>query len=195
MTTDIYKKTILNSLPRILSNCDRNKYSSSFGCFDRNFWHYKIIDIPSARLQEGVLTLALLYLDSENSFFQKDYVKKLIEGGLNFWLKIQGKEGSFNEWYPHEKSFVATAFSSYAVSETLILLSDMETKKEIIAGLKKAGDWLLGRRDNQALNQNAGALAALYNIFLLTGEEKYEKKSSLLEGEGIVVDESNYRKH
>ncbi|MDO8559288.1 MAG: hypothetical protein Q7R84_03055 [bacterium] len=180
MTTDIYKKTILNSLPRILSNCDRNKYSSSFGCFDRNFWHYKIIDIPSARLQEGVLTLALLYLDSENSFFQKDYVKKLIEGGLNFWLKIQGKEGSFNEWYPHEKSFVATAFSSYAVSETLILLSDMETKKEIIAGLKKAGDWLLGRRDNQALNQNAGALAALYNIFLLTGEEKYEKECQKL---------------
>lgn len=38
----------------------------------------------------------------------------------------------------------------------------------------------MGKRDSQALNQNAGALAALYNIFLLTGEEKYEKECKKL---------------
>ncbi|MDP3990739.1 MAG: hypothetical protein Q8P63_00295 [Candidatus Nealsonbacteria bacterium] len=176
MTIDIYKKNLLDCFPRIISCCDRNKYSPSFGCFDRSFWHYKIIDTPSVRLQEGSLILTLLYLDSETQFFHKKEIRELINGGLRFWLKIQNREGSFNEWYPYEKSFVATAFSSYAISETLLLLPDIKEKEKVIAGLRKAADWLCGKRDKQALNQNIGALAALYNIFLLTGDSRYQQE-------------------
>lgn len=174
---DVYKKIILDRLPQILSHFNRNKYSFSFGCFDRNFWHYKIVDIPSARFQEGVLILALIYIDSEIQFFQKKKIKEWIEGALQFWLKIQNRDGSFNEWYPQEKSFVATAFSSYAISETLLLVSDIKKREKVVFGLKRAADWLIGKREKQALNQNAGALAALYNIFLLTGDRRYQKES------------------
>ena len=176
MKIDIYKKIFLTNFPRIISCCNRNPYSSSFGCFDRNFWHYKTLDFASARLQEGVLSLALVYTDPETEFFKKREVREWIRGALSFWLKIQTGSGSFNEWYPRERSFVATAFSSYAVSETLLLLGDLEEKERVVAGLRKAGDWLLGKRETRAFNQNAGALAALYNIFLLTGEEKYQKE-------------------
>ncbi|MFH1575566.1 MAG: hypothetical protein ABIB55_01310 [Candidatus Nealsonbacteria bacterium] len=180
LTTDIYKKIILDSFPRLISWCDKNPSSSSFGCFDRNFWHYKIVDTPSARLQEGVLALTLAYLDIDTPFFQKEDVKEWIAGGLAFWLKIQQKDGSFNEWYPCEKSFVATAFSSCAVSETLLLLPDIKEKEKIIIGLKKAGDWLCSKKDTEVFNQNAGAILVLYNIYLLTGEEKYKKASAEL---------------
>lgn len=170
---DIYKKTVLERFPEILSCLDRNENSFSFGCFDRNFWHYKIVDMASARLQEGILILALAYLDRETAFFQRKLIEKWIKAAFKFWLKIQKKDGSFDEWYPEEKSFVATAFSSYAVSEALLLLSDIEEKEKLVMGLKKAADWLLNKRDNLAINQNAGSLAAFYNIFLLTKEEKY----------------------
>lgn len=173
---DIYQKTLFSRLPIIISYCNKNKYSPTFGCFDRNFWHCKIIDTPSARLQEGALIFTLLYLDQESPFFQKEEMREWIKGALSFWLKIQNRDGSFNEVYPHEKSFVATAFSSYAISETLLLLPDIERKEEITEGLKKAADFLYSKRDNRALNQNTGALAALHNIFLLTGQERYKKE-------------------
>ncbi len=176
MTIDIYKKTFLACLPRVISCCDRNISSPSFGCFDRNFWHYKIVDTPSARLQEGTLILALAYTDSETRFFHKKETREWIRGGFRFWLKIQAREGSFNEWYPYEKSFVATAFSSYAISEALLLLPDIKEKEQVIAGLNKAAKWLCGNRDRQVINQNTGALVALYNIFLLTGNVKYQEE-------------------
>lgn len=182
MAIDIYKKTLLKCLPRVISCCDRNISSASFGCFDRNFWHYKIVDTPSARLQEGTLILALSYLDSETRLFHKKEVRQWIRGGLRFWLKIQKRDGSFNEWYPYEKSFVATAFSSYAISETLLLFPDIEEREQVVSGLKKSADWLCAKQDRQAVNQNTGALAALYNIFLLTGDNQYRKECEKLIG-------------
>ena len=57
-----YKEIILNSIPRLFSLLDRNKFSPTYGCFDRNFWHYKTVtDYPSAIFQQPVLTLSLLY--------------------------------------------------------------------------------------------------------------------------------------
>ena len=36
---------------RILTQMDRDPQSPTFGCFDRNYWHYKIRDYPSSILQ------------------------------------------------------------------------------------------------------------------------------------------------
>ena len=32
-----------------------NPHSPTYGCFDRNYWHYRIIDFPSGMAQEFVL--------------------------------------------------------------------------------------------------------------------------------------------
>ena len=45
--------------PKILTLQDRNAHSPTYGCFDRNFWHYKIIDFPSGMAAEFVWPLAL----------------------------------------------------------------------------------------------------------------------------------------
>lgn len=177
MSKKIYFETVFSQAPRILGLLDRNIGSLTYGCFDRSYWHYQIVDFPCARFQEAVLTLGLLYnlkLD-RNIYFKNKNILVWINAALRFWCEIQEKDGSFNEWYPRENSFVATAFSAYAVSETLLILepSSINEYGMILTCLKKAGYWLMSKTETRAVNQTAGAAIALYNISLLSKEEKY----------------------
>lgn len=175
--SEIYLNTTLNQIPRLISLLNRNPLSSTYGCFDRSFWHYNTSDFACARSQEAVLTLALLYKIShaQNLYYKNSLILDWINAGLLFWGSIQESNGTFNEWYPKENSFVATAFSSYAISETLLQLGDMVQDRDgIIFHLKKAVDWLGKIDENRAQNQEAGAAIASYNLYLLTKETKYK---------------------
>ena len=41
---DLYCTNILTKSQRIFTALDRDPNSPTFGCFDRDFWHYKIRD-------------------------------------------------------------------------------------------------------------------------------------------------------
>lgn len=192
MSPLIYLKEVLDQTPRLLSLLDRNTLSKTYGCFDRQYWHYKVLDFPCARLQEAVLTLALLYkIDHKENFYYNDkLILEWINAALKFWTKIQEKNGSFNEWYPMESSFVATSFSTYAISEVLIQLDNkIKERDKIISSLKKAADFILKRNEKRAMNQESGAIISLYNIFLLTDEERY--KNSAEEKVNLLIKEQN----
>ena len=66
----------------------------------------------------------------DNPYYNNNQILEWINIALDFTKKLQNKDGSFNEMYPYEHSFVATAFVCYAVSETLLLLKN-KIKKEI----------------------------------------------------------------
>jgi len=177
MNRTIYFKKIISRISGLLGLLDRNPSSDTYGCFDRDYWHYTVIDFACARKQEAVLTLALLYglKYKSNPYYNNAKILNWVNAALKFWAKIQCKDGSFNEWYPNEHSFVATAFSSYAISETLLLLKDkIKHKEKIIPCLKKAADWLLNKNEKRVLNQESGAAIALLNIYLLTKNKKYK---------------------
>jgi len=99
---------------------DRDKLSPTYGCFYYPYWRSKSSDFVNARCQEAAYTLALLY--------QNDYpgvncrgreeIKELAIAGSLFWASLQHSDGSFDEWYAGEHGFAATAFSSFALSET-----------------------------------------------------------------------------
>ena len=55
---DLFVREALAQIPKILTLLDRNPHSPTYGCFDRNFWHYKIIYFPSGMSQEFVYPLA-----------------------------------------------------------------------------------------------------------------------------------------
>jgi hypothetical protein len=185
-----YKNIILENIPRLLSLEDRNPLSPTYGCFDRSFWHLKFItDFPSAHYQENALILALIYKNNfkGNKYYNNPQILKWAKAALVFWTKIQNKDGSFNEAYPNEHSFVATAFSLYSLSETYLLLENHLSKKEktlLIKSFRKAANWLNKHDDLIVCNHQAGAIAALYNIYLITKEKEYlkttQKKLNLL---------------
>lgn len=172
----IYLKSVSEQLPRLLGLLDRNPLSRTYGCFDRQYWHYRTVDFASTRSQEAVLILALLYSNKSTKYYQSPLILDWINASLDFWTKIQSRNGSFSEWYPKENSFVATAFSSYAVSETLLLLKDkIKNQEKIIASLEKACKWLSTKRETIVQNQESGAIAAIYNIYLLTENPIYKQ--------------------
>jgi len=181
MSSQVYLDAMVREAPRLLSLLDRNPLSKTYGCFDRQFWHYKAIDFPCARMQEAALTLALLYRigHEKNPYHGSGLVCEYVNAALDYWTGIQDGNGSFSEWYPHENSFVATVFTSYAASEALLLMGDEARKKsKVLHSLTKAAEWFMERDENRAVNQETGAIAALYNLFLLTGDEKYKRAAS-----------------
>lgn len=172
---NIYLNEVLKQVPRLLGLMNRSPLSKTYGCFDRQYWQYNITDTPSARSQEAVLTLALLYNIKRTPYYKSKTLFEWINAGINFWTQIQEKNGSFNEWYPKENSFVATAFSTYSISETLILLKDkLRLNASTLKSIKKAADFLIRKSEHRVQNQEAGAILALHNTYLLTKDKKYK---------------------
>jgi len=187
VSKEFYLQESLKQVPRLLGLLNRNVLSKTYGCFDRPYWHYSAIDFSNARKQEAVLTLALLYSTNhkDNPYYKKKSILNFVNASLCFWQSIQHKNGSFSEWYPNEYSFVATSFSGYAVSETLLLLKDgIEDRPALIKSLELAADFASKHFEERASNQEAGSIAFIHNVFLLTKKKRFEaaarKKARLL---------------
>lgn len=177
LTTGVYLHALLPQVPRLLGLLNRNPASSTYGCFDRNYWHYRLLDTPSARCQEAALTLALLHQIPGTLYSGQPALRVWVNAALRFWLTIQLPSGAFNEWYPNEHSFVATAFTTYAASEAGLCLGSpqIEDWPAFARGLARAGRWLLRAREDRVLNQVAGSALALYNVFLVTQDRAFEQ--------------------
>ncbi|MDD5194050.1 MAG: hypothetical protein PHQ96_00040 [Candidatus Omnitrophica bacterium] len=179
--SDIFIRIVLAQAPRIIGFLDRTPESETYGCFERYYWHYKLIDFPNARFQEGALLLALLFKSKaeENLFYQNENIHDWCIAAIKFWARARNRNGSVNEVYPFENSFCATAMSALAISQALPLLE----KKDLI-DLRKTGEWLAKNDNLEVSNQQAAAAAALLNIYFLSGEARFleaaEQKLSVL---------------
>ena len=175
----IYAEVALSQIPRLLSLMDRKKGSKTYGCFDRNYWRYNWIDFPGASLQIATLPLAMVYTKEypDNIYYKHHKIRDWAIASMEFLTKIQNPDGSFNHGYPYVWSVAVVAFPIYSVCEAYLLLSkelDHSSKEIIIEMLEKAGKWLLNTNDMKVTNQEAGAAIALYDIYQITGEDKYK---------------------
>lgn len=174
----IYLKSILEQMPRIIGNLCRTPSMKTYGCFDRHYWNYSVYDTPGARYQEGVLILALLYKvdNPQNPYYQYAPMLEWIKAGLNFWSRTQLRSGAFNDLYPNENSYVATAFSLYAVTETvLVLQEELRVTKNVDQSIYKAAEWLLRNPNSVVINQECGAVIALHNAGIILKNDTYQK--------------------
>lgn len=155
----IYGDIALSQSYRILGLGDRNEMSPSYGCFDRYFWHYRQTDFVNARFQEASHFLALMYLYNHpnNRFYHQHHIYEWAGAAVKFWSMIQRNDGSFDEYWPYERSFCVTSFTLYAASETCRLLQcPIPTDS-----LYKAARWLMARENPIVMNQMAASAVAL----------------------------------
>ena len=176
----IYAEVALSQIPRLLSLMDRKKGSKTYGCFDRYYWRYKMIDFPGSTFQNAVLALALVYTKKypNNIYYKHPKIRDWTIAAMEFLTQIQNYDGSFDATYPYVWSVDAVAYPTYAVSEAYLLLHEEindSLKKIIIETLEKAGNWLLKSRDTHVINQESVALITLYNLYPITGDDKYGK--------------------
>lgn len=158
-----FQRFLLRSVPRLLTQLDRDPDSPSFGCFDRDYWHYRIRDFSSIVLQQGMVVLQTLYSyqHEDNFLYREPKVITWIDASLHFWASQQLPSGSFNEYYPFEEGFPPTAFSLFAVGLIFRMRDFPLPEPPIASATQRAVDWLLLNQESQALNQEAVALVAL----------------------------------
>lgn len=158
-----YREQLLRSIPRILSQIDRDPDSPTYGSFDRDFWHYKMRDFSSIVLQQGMLVLDVLhdFDHPDNPLYRHPLAIQLIDASLGFWASQQLASGSFNEYYPFEEGYPPTAFSLYAVGLVFRKRGYPRPDGKLKTAIRKACEWLLDHPEHQAFNQESAGLAGL----------------------------------
>lgn len=166
----IFLEKALATVPRVLGFCDRESESPTFGCCDRIYWHYRLIDVSNARFQEAGLLMALAFSTPlpGNRFAGNERMKQWSRAVWRFWLDRRNADGSANEVYPRERSFCATAFSAAAFMETLILLNAAEQWQEEVKRAAPTFVWLADHRNPDVANQMAASLLALARFATVT---------------------------
>lgn len=159
MNRNIFAQKALDEIPKILTLQDRNPHSPTYGCFDRNHWHYKIIDFPSGMSQEFVWPLALAWkLDiPQNKYFGKAVIKEWVKAGILFALKSSHKDGSCDDYYPFEKASGAAAFSLLAFLESYKVLGLNDP--EMLAFFKRRADWLGDHMESGQLSNHQALIS------------------------------------
>jgi len=160
MSRELFAEAALSQIPKILTLLDRNPHSPTYGCFDRNFWHYRIIDFPSGMSQEFVLPLALAYqLDIPgNRFHQQQALRDWVEAGIAYAARSAHPDGSCDDYFPYERASGAAAFSLVACVESYRLLGF--NSDEALRFFERRADALAAQHESGRLS-NHHALIAL----------------------------------
>ncbi len=177
MKKNIYSNFSQHVIIKLLTNLDRDPMSPTYGSFDRNYWNYKIRDFSSAILQQGALTLSLIYSNNffGNIYYNKKIVKDYAIAAIRFWTKIQYKNGGFPEYWAQEKSIPATAFSLYSICTAAKIIDySSATLNKVI---RKAVNFLLKNVEEGALNQEMAATCAVYAAGDFLKDNKIKKQS------------------
>lgn len=183
-----YLDLIDSFYPRFISQIDRDPDSPTYGSCDRGFWMYRLHDFDSGVVQQGGLTLAALvnlaeadnlsgtrYLAHEDPAFWR--LLALAVNQRN--LKLLGRRGMADEYYPGEQSFPATVFLTYATLKSALMLGQNEVIHS--AQLRKAAEEFLGRQASPAANQDTAAAAFLALYSQAVGWEPEAVQSTLNE--------------
>ena len=173
-----YLESSLNQIPRLMALLDKEFLSPTCGSYDRPYWHHRTKDFSSAALQQGILSLALVWKHDlpKNPYFQSDYIFKLILHSFNFTEKIQKRDGSFDEWYWNERGWAGpTGYVLHAICQTYLLINESlneEQKTSFKRFIRKSALFLIRSWEKDILaNHIAMAILAVAESYKILQEE------------------------
>lgn len=173
---ELYVEQALQYVPHLIQLVDRNPYSPTYGCFDREYWHYRTLDFPCGMSQEFVLPFALLFQNAypNNKYYQWERMREIAIAGINFAIKGSHADGTCDDYFPFEQAMGALVFSTYACTEAYQLLGLQDER--MLDFFRRRGDHLaLHNETGRLSNHQAFAALAAYNIYKVTGDEKYRR--------------------
>ena len=183
MTKDLFAREALAQIPKILTLLDRNPHSPTYGCFDRTFWQYKVIDFPAGMSQEFVYPLALAYHTNieGNIFYQQPILKKWIEAGIIYAARSSHPNGSCDDYFPFERAAGAAAFSLLACIESYSLMG--LNNPEALHFFSKRADWLAHHQESGRLSNHEALIVLCLELLsqLLRSDRWNESKEKRLE--------------
>jgi len=176
MSKDLFAAEALAQIPKMLTLLDRNVHSPTYGCFDRNFWHYKIIDFPSGMAQEFVWPLALAYSTNtpDNAYYQQPALKAWVEAGIAFAARSAHADGSCDDYFPYERAAGAAAFSLLACLESYLGLGLSDDSA--LRFFERRADWLAHHQESGRLsNHQALIVLCLERLAQLLQTDRWDR--------------------
>lgn len=170
----LYLETALAQITRLLTSIDRNQYRDTYGCMDRQFWHYRTADFPSEMYQEGALALAQVYHHAlpGNRWYGEQRVRELAIAAIRFAAHSCHRDGSCDDYYPFERALGAAVFSLQATTRAYQLLELDDP--QIVQWFRLRARWLIENDESGHLaNHQALAALALYRVFEITNDTQY----------------------
>lgn len=164
MNKDLFAQEAIAQIPKLLTLLDRNVHSPTYGCFDRNFWQYKIIDFPSGMAQEFVLPLALAYNTplSNNLFYQQKAIQDWVEAGIIYAAKSTHPDGSCDDYFPYERAGGAAAFSLLACIDSY---QELGLNNPIaLKFFEQRADWLAHHQESGRLTNHQALIVLCLDL-------------------------------
>lgn len=115
---------IYQNLPRLLALFQEDRSHPYYGCGDRRFWGWKLLDFPNATYQGAVFGLAHLYhADILPDFLSRPACLERIVSMIKILTKLMDRHGGLAEALPNEGSFCVTGLVLGDVLGAIDLLS------------------------------------------------------------------------
>lgn len=175
---DIYAAKAIPSVARILSLMDRNEFSPTYGCIDREYWLCRTTDFPSSIAQFGVHSLALCWAHSMPGNIYHRHPKMLAWtlAGMDYLIGIQNRDGSFDEFYPNERGWAGpTGFLLYAMLDSYQLVKEempASLSERFLKMVDRAAIFLYRHDESGVLaNHHAMAILPIYHAYDVLGEK------------------------
>jgi hypothetical protein len=151
----------LAEIPKLLTLQDRTALSATYGCFDRAYWHYRMMDFPCGMSQEFVWPLALVWSQDipGNPYYQQSAIRDWVKAGILYAARSAHPDGSCDDYYPFERAAGAAAFSLLACLEAARIIG-VEQDPEIDAFFVKRATWLAHHRESGRLSNHEALITA-----------------------------------
>ena len=171
----------LTACQHLLSEINRDPATPTYGCFDRRYWGWKLVDFPEATFQRNLSALAWLREQPEAADMHA-LLTRTIQAGLLYAARIQHRGGSFDQAYPYEQSYGATAFLLPDLLDAYqVVKADCgyDTQLAVEAMLAKAAQFLDRHAELHGTISNhlAGAALALLKAGEFLRQPAYNAKS------------------
>lgn len=175
---DCFAREAIAQVAKILTLGDRNPHSPTYGCFDRNFWQYKIVDFPSGMSQEFVLPLALAWqLEIPgNPYYQQTNLRAWAIAGMHYAARSAHGDGSCDDYFPFERAGGAAAFSLLACVDAYEILGVEDPG--LLEFFGRRADWLAAHHESGRLANHQALIAlVLERLGRLTGRDRWRASS------------------
>ncbi|BBB49475.1 hypothetical protein [Pelolinea submarina] len=172
---------VLTACRHLLSEINRDPATPTYGCFDRRYWGWKLVDFPEATFQRNLSALAWLLQQPEAQEMQA-MLTSTLQAGLLYAARIQHHSGSFDQAYPYEESYGAAAFLVPDLLDAYLAVKadcDYDAQLTIEAMLAKAAAFLYHHAELHGTISNhlAGAALALLKAGNFLKQPDYNAKS------------------
>ena len=174
-----YLDGVYEDITRLLGAIDRNPFRPTYGCLDRQYWHYRTACFPSEMYQEGVLPLALVYTYKlpGNRWHDSERVRELAIAALRFSARSCHRDGSCDDYYPFERALGAAVFSLQAATKAYQLLGLNDA--ELLEWFERRARWLMENGESGKLtNHHALAALGLWRVAEITGSTQYQNAAA-----------------